>query len=267
MLLTKEELADRALSQERLAEALRVFRDTGLIVLENLLNVDWIAEVRQAYDNALNAHMAATGGLAAVQQTPTEKNHLSFYPPLIAPFSDPRIIANPLAVQIMEALLGKDLQCTYYHSNTSYPGSGTQNVHRDAGHLFGAAFPCALPVTHLALNVPLCDFTEANGSTEVWPGTHLIVDADGADSNRLNERVAGLPSIRTNLPAGSLVLRDLRTWHRGMPNTTEAPRTMLALIYRRGWLASNSTLAISQTVWDEWPERACQIFRGNRVHS
>ena len=265
MNLTQEERSAGALSQERVAEALLTFRDTGLVVLENLLDAAWVAEVQAAYNRALEARIAAKGGLGALQQTPTEKNHLSFYPPLIAPFSDPRIIANPLALQVMEALLGKDLQCNFYHSNTSYPGSEKQNVHRDAGHLFGTTVPGALPVTHIALNVPLCDFTEANGSTEIWPGTHLIVDANGADGRRLNERVEGLPSTRTNISAGSLVLRDMRMWHRGMPNATEAPRTMLALIYRRGWLTERTILNIPQATWDGWPERAHQIFRGNHV--
>ena len=265
MLLTKDELAAGTLNAERLAEATRVFRDVGMVAFDNLLDVEWIAEVRAAFNDALSSCMAAKGGFAAVQQTPTEKNHLSFYPPVKPPFSDPRIVAHPIAVQVMEALLGKNFRCDYYHSNTSYPGSAKQNIHRDSGHLFGTQVPFALPVTHLALNVPLCDFTEANGSTEVWPGTHLLVDTDAADGGRLQERAAGLPSIRTNLPVGSLVLRDLRMWHRGMPNTTEAPRTMLALIYRRNWLGGDSTLTIPKAVWDAWPERARYIFRGNTV--
>ena len=197
MLLTQEELTAGTLAPERLAAALLVFRDTGLVVFENLLDRAWIAEVRDAYNYAMNEYMAAKGGLAAVQQTATETNHLSFYPPVIAPFSDPRLVANPLAIQVMEALLGTDLRCDFYHSNTSYPGSGTQNIHRDAGHLFGTAVPGALPVTQIALNVPLCDFTEANGSTEIWPGTHLIVDSDPADGKRLNER-RGPPACPAN---------------------------------------------------------------------
>ena len=265
MQITAEERRTGALEERRLAETFRTFRDAGFVVLEGLLDPAWVADVRTAYDRALKAHMESVGGLAGVQQTPTEKNHLSFYPPLVPPFSDPRIVANPIVVQVMEALLGRDLQCTYYHSNTSYPGSGTQNIHRDGGHLFGTEVPYALPVACLALNVPLCDFTEANGSTEVWPGTHLIVDTDPADGGRLAERAACLPSVRTDIPAGSLVLRDMRAWHRGMPNTTETPRTMLALIYRRGWLADGSVLHIPSATWEAWPERARQIFRGNTV--
>lgn len=29
----------------------------------------------------------------------------------------------------MEALLGRDLKCSFYHSNTSYPRFGSQNIH------------------------------------------------------------------------------------------------------------------------------------------
>ncbi len=265
MILMPGEIENGALSAERLTEATGIFQDVGMVVFENLLNADWIAEVRAAYNRALDAHIAAKGGLAAVQQTATEFNHLSFYPPVQPPFSDPRIVANPVAAQVMAALLGADFQCNYYHSNTSYPGSGKQNVHRDAGHLFGTTVPYALPVTQLALNVPLCDFSEANGSTEVWPGTHRIVDRNAEDGKRLNERAEDFPSTRTNLPAGSLVLRDMRMWHRGMPNRTESARTMLALIYRREWLANDTTLDIPQAVWENWPERARQIFHSNRV--
>jgi len=266
MKITPSERAAETLTAERIAHAQRVFQDAGLVVLEDLLDQAWVSKAQEACTRALKTHMASAGGLEGVQQSPTEKNHLSFYPPLTPPFSDPCIVANPIATQIMEVLLGEDLQCSYYHSNTSYPGSGKQGIHRDGGHLFGPAVPFPLPATCLALNVPLCDFTEQNGSTEVWPGTHLIVDTDPADGSKLAERAGGLPSVRTNIPAGSLVLRDMRMWHRGMPNATNIPRTMLALIYRRSWLAGGSTiLQIPQATWDGWPERARQIFRGNTI--
>ncbi len=265
MLLTSTELDHQMLDQHRLAEAVRTFRDSGFVVLTNLFDREWIAELRQAYDHALATYIAVKGGIEGAQQNPAEKNHLSFYPPLTPPISDPRILANPIAVQIMEALLGKDLRCGFYHSNTSYPGSGTQHIHRDSSHIFGTEVTSALPVTSLALNVPLCDFTEANGSTEVWPGTHLMVDTNPADGSKLEERAAILTSLRTNIPAGSLVLRDMRMWHRGMPNTTDTPRTMLALVYRRSWLTERTILTIPQSTWDGWPERAREIFRGNNI--
>jgi ectoine hydroxylase-related dioxygenase (phytanoyl-CoA dioxygenase family) len=90
----------------------------------------------------------------------------------------------------------------------------------------------------LVANVLLCDFTEQNGSTEVWPGTHLLCDAyqGRALPIDLDGRARYLGSRRLNAPAGSIVLRDLRLWHRGTPNRSARPRAMLALVYRRGWL-------------------------------
>ena len=117
----------------------------------------------------------------------------------------------------------------------------------------------------VALNVPLCDFTIQNGSTEVWPATHLIVDAPGQNSGKLTDRAAPLASVRTNVPIGTLILRDMRAWHRGMPNESDTPRTMLALIYRRGIFSDGSTLSIPSATWQEWPERVKQAFRGNKV--
>src|SRR5262250_417992 len=81
-------------------------------------------------------------------------------------------------------------------------------------------------------SVKSCDFTEENGSTEVWPGTHLIVDDGPEDGKALEGRAAQMASVRTNVPVGSLILRDLRTWHRGMPNDADHPRTMLAIVYQ-----------------------------------
>jgi ectoine hydroxylase-related dioxygenase (phytanoyl-CoA dioxygenase family) len=121
------------------------------------------------------------------------------------------------------------------------------------------------PATAFVLNVPLCDFTEENGSTEVWPGTHRIVDTSPEDGKALNARAEALASIRTNVPAGALVIRDLRCWHRGMPNRSDHARAMLAIVYVRGWLAAGKPLQIPQATWDGWSETTRRIFRNNEV--
>ncbi len=265
MRITSEEKQSGTLSEPRLAEALRTFRDAGFVVLEDLYDPEWVAAMREAYNRTLQAHLGSIGGPEAAQQSTQERLHLGFYPPVIPPFSDPAHIANPIAVQIMESLLGKDLIASFFFSNTSYPGSGYQNIHRDHGHVFGTELSVAAPVTHIALNMPLCDFTESNGSTEIWPGTQLIVDTDPADGGKLAERVTAFPSMRTNLKIGALVLRDLRTWHRGTPNGTDTPRTMLSIVYRRGWLWDSASMNIPQATWNGWPERAREIFRENRI--
>jgi hypothetical protein len=116
-----------------------------------------------------------------------------------------------------------------------------QAPHRELG-AGGAPAPCAYIV-----NVPLARCGPENGSIEVWPGgTHLwrpellqrygISDDVQDGPNAEMEALASLlPSHRLSLEVGSVLIRDPGMLHRGTPNATDAPRTMLTLSYlRRG---------------------------------
>jgi ectoine hydroxylase-related dioxygenase (phytanoyl-CoA dioxygenase family) len=83
--------------------------------------------------------------------------------------------------------------------------------------------------------------TPKNGSTEIWLGTHSatsIADQEGLHGERASgcikksllerrrrERGPSQPVVRK----GSVVVRDLRLWHGGMPNLGDVPRVMLAM--------------------------------------
>ena len=79
--------------------------------------------------------------------------------------------------------------------------------------------PTPLPSHMLVIHIRLIDFIEENGSTELWPGTHLVTDhwetldrdgdGDGA-SGEPEERALSLPSIRANMPAGSTLVPDMQ---------------------------------------------------------
>lgn len=265
MQLTAEERTAGALNEARLVAGARALRDSGLVVLEDLYESTLIGELHAAYEAQLARHIAAKGGMEAINQRAFGHRHIGMAVPLVEPFASPQLVAHPIITQLLDRLLGDDFCCTFYHSNTAYPGSGYQPTHRDNPPLFGSELSVAHPVAAIVLNVPLCDFTEQNGSTEVWPGTHLLGDADPADAQALEERSAQLASLRTNLRVGSAVLRDLRTWHRGTPNRTDYARSMLAIVYRRGWLYQPTEAVIPQATWASWPERVRQIFRHNPI--
>ena len=48
---------------------------------------------------------------------------------------------------------------------------------------------CVLPVTSIVVNVPLVDFTVESGATEVWPGTHRLLDAEPNDQMRVDDYI------------------------------------------------------------------------------
>lgn len=134
------------------------------------------------------------------------------------------------------------------------PSPQRQPVHSDADFAH-PSHPFAL-----VINIPLIDFTPSNGSTELWLGTHTgslaglhVQEGEHGDraSGRIKEglleerrkiRAPCQPSIRK----GSVVVRDLRLWHAGMPNLTDEVRVMLAMIHFAPWYRNPMRLEFSE---------------------
>ena len=122
-----------------------------------------------------------------------------------------------------------------------------------------------MPPALIVVNITLDDFTIENGATEVWPESHFLVDASESESISLRippERYIEHPSRQVVMPAGSIFLRDMRTWHRGMPNTTDQPRTMLTIVYYRQYFFPDSySLDLPAMELDQFSEQAKRIYR------
>lgn len=148
-------------------------------------------------------------------------------------------VTDPLATQITSTVLGPRPKFTFCSGNSAMPplpdvAPQRQPVHSDAdfahpSHAFA-----------LVVNVPLVGMTPENGSTEVWLGTHdtSIADQEGAHGERasgrikealLEERRNLAPPLQPVVPKGSVIVRDLRLWHAGMPNYSNDVRVMLAM--------------------------------------
>ena len=82
----------------------------------------------------------------------------------------------------------------------------------------------------------LSEITDANGATEIYPGTHLETEVAQWP---LCERLSNHPDLVARhgppstmpIPAGGICFRDPRMWHRGVPNTSAQTRPMIALTY------------------------------------
>lgn len=108
---------------------------------------------------------------------------------------------------------------------------------------------------YVIANIPLCDFSKTNGSTEFWLGSHahttghdqvLATPESTLTNARLRvgeptcnvlqdvfeQRRAIRPPIQPVCQKGDIMLRDLRTWHAGMPNESDEYRIMIALGYQ-----------------------------------
>ena len=100
-----------------------------------------------------------------------------------------------------------------------------------------------------------------NGSTELWPGTHRVLETaefhngwyheqDGPERGLLegqdwvrdpavsaqfaalvDQRRREAPPVQLVVPKGAVSIRDNRCWHAGQPNHTDVPRHMFGLGY------------------------------------
>jgi hypothetical protein len=115
-------------------------------------------------------------------------------------------------------------------------GTLRQDVHADLDFDDHLDFPFAYTV-----NFYLCDTSPANGMTEWWVGTH---HRGNKNIRKLNKRLTPYildeevekrrkicPPVRPSVPRGSVVIRDLRIWHAGVPNETTVPRIMFGLVF------------------------------------
>jgi len=166
-------------------------------------------------------------------------------PPLTKAFFDREIFLNPLASQITSSILGPKPRLSFISGNSALPPTPAiapqaQPTHSDADFAHPSS-PFALVV-----NIPLIDMCPENGSTELWLGTHVFGKEaqEGEHGERASGRIKAAfleerrrlrGPVQPLVKKGSVVIRDLRLWHAGMPNWRGEVRVMLAMIHFAGW--------------------------------
>ena len=231
LLATRDELASGALSPERQAAVVDSIRTHGAALVTGA--------VRAEHCDALRASMAEELDEAARRPLALDvPGHVQHNPPPRARDLHADIIANPLALSVARALMGSAHLGLYTGNTMLAHTSQPQPVHWDVAQLW-PGLEQAPPPAVLAVNIPLVDVTLENGALEVWPGTHLDVRATAKSlvvpEEWLEARRAQAPPVRVPMPKGTLLLRDLRMWHRGTTNSTSEARPMVAVTYQPWW--------------------------------
>jgi hypothetical protein len=225
------------------AIALKHLHQSGIVVLENAVGNTSL--------DRLNAVLAPD----AVRLAEITGQHFNFGarcgninqgPPLDESLMFSDVWVNPFAMSVLAGMLGPSPVLHYACGNTALQASpmGRQPVHSDI-EFRHPRFPFSFVV-----NIPLVDMNESNGATEVWLGSHAATSFD--DQIKTPNQVEGLPAraiipalvkhrqafsppVRACVSKGSIIIRDMRLWHAGMPNLTATPRVMLAFVWQAAW--------------------------------
>lgn len=239
--VTEEERAVGILTEAHREEAADAILDEGFVVLKDVVSLAHLdilhARLLEDLEALLHREDAPFNwNVGNVQQDPPP------FPPYL--FRD--VLLNDLVISVTSAVLGRRVKNSYYSGNTAMPSEHRQPVHADTTHLW-PRMKVAHPAAQLVVNVPTVDVSPENGSTEIWPGTHLdvsvVADQDiKIPAEALEARRAICPPIQPNIARGSVLIRDIRLWHAGMPNRTDRPRPMIAMIHCCGWLETGTPM-------------------------
>ncbi|KAL2134549.1 hypothetical protein VTI74DRAFT_11521 [Chaetomium olivicolor] len=238
---SQTEQRNRQLSPQNLEAAVRHIHRDGLVVVEDVVPLQDLDHLN--HKMVQDAHILQARG----KDGPFNYNqgNLQQDAPPVAEYFSTSVFTNPIATQITSNVLGPRPKWTFCSANAAMPplpGASPQRqpVHSDADFAH-PSHPFALVV-----NVPLVTMTPENGSTELWLGTHNegIDSQEGAHGERASGRIKGdlleqrrrvRGPCQPTVKKGSIVVRDLRLWHAGMPNWTEEVRIMLAMIHFAPW--------------------------------
>jgi len=222
----------------KVREAARMVEDDGYVVLEDVVDTGHLAVLRDRMLEELPRILARPDAPYNFNDTNVQQD-----PPPFPPFLFRDVLCNEVAIAVSRAVLGDGVRNGFYSGNTALPGGKKQPVHADVGQLW-PSLETATPAFGLVVNVPVVDMGPWNGATELWPGTHRDTSQwIGGGPPRIAEELlvrwsAAFPPFQPEVRAGSVLLRDIRMWHRGMPNPSSQPRPMIAMIHWSGWYES-----------------------------
>jgi ectoine hydroxylase-related dioxygenase (phytanoyl-CoA dioxygenase family) len=232
------------------------FERDGFVLLRDHFPRATLDAWRTAFEPLFTPHEAA----ARAEGTSGNRGPGRYYVtlPFEGLFADPAIFCDEDVIGVVERIAGADPVMCQLATDTPVRGSDFQDWHRDTPPLFDN-FP-ETPSFQLALNFPLVDVTEENGSLDTTRGTHRMTR---------EAALAGLadgthPAERVPMQLGDVMIRDVRGLHRGTPNLSATPRPMVVIGYSRAWyFRPEVRVEVPRDVFAALPARAKRLLRYN----
>jgi ectoine hydroxylase-related dioxygenase (phytanoyl-CoA dioxygenase family) len=115
-----------------------------------------------------------------------------------------------------------------------------------------------LPVPRITCNFPMVDFTRINGPIRQIPGTQhsrapIPTLADEPEWMKL--------STVCPVPAGSVLIRDIRAWHGGTPNLSDEVRAIPNVEYWAPWYREPVRVCMPRSIYDDLSEHGRSLCR------
>jgi ectoine hydroxylase-related dioxygenase (phytanoyl-CoA dioxygenase family) len=243
-------------SLDDLQERTKQLKELGYTIVSNALSAEAVVAARAAVVEVLEQEDEVARRTGTQTDNLRNAHVIVGKHPLFHEF-----FLNPPVMAVVNEVLGDD--AFLYDGNIRVPmptgerdGRKGFQVHVDredyavrpfAG---GRHFP-------MALNVVWCltDFTVENGTTSVWPGSHLSGEVPDPE-----QETSG--AIQVEAPAGSAIAWDAALWHQGGVNHSDAPRWCVIGYYQRAWIKgkTDTTRVVPPEAIEQMSENAKRLL-------
>ncbi|HZS15340.1 MAG TPA: phytanoyl-CoA dioxygenase family protein [Candidatus Dormibacteraeota bacterium] len=212
----------------RVAADLETFARQGYVVIEGLL-------APHQLDAVLEGLTPFLGGGAPLGRNDFEGLRTQRVYALLAKVpAMAAIVEHPHVLAMVDTLLEPRYLLSAALAINLLPGETAQTWHFDDGFY---TLPRPRPPVSISTIWALDDFTEANGATEVIPGSHAWASElpSGEDARR----------VPVTMPAGSVVVFSGTLWHRGGANRSPRRRLCVSPQYCQPWARQQENMMLS----------------------
>jgi ectoine hydroxylase-related dioxygenase (phytanoyl-CoA dioxygenase family) len=229
-------------------EALARYHEDGYVIVESLLTTGELEAIRAELAPLLAAGRTGRNDFEGLDSQ-------RVYALLAKAPSVATIVEHPAVLALLDELLLPNYLLSANLAINLLPGETAQPWHVDDGFY---PIPRPRPAVSVGTIWAIDEFTEANGATEVLPGSHRWVDeSPRSDDPR---RVVAV------MPAGSVIVFSGQLWHRGGANRAGSARCCISPQYCEPWARQqeNMMLAVGARAAEYSPR--VQSLLGYSIH-
>jgi ectoine hydroxylase-related dioxygenase (phytanoyl-CoA dioxygenase family) len=203
------------------AEAYAELDDRGFVVLPEVIDPDWLEQIRDRL-----AELQEREGRAAAHEVGGGQPGADLLADLINKGEMfERMLREPRVLAGVRHVLG-DFRVNSLNARAARPGEGDQHLHSDCGAARGDG---RFKICNSIWLVD--DFTADNGATRAVPGTHR---SGQLPAEVMDDVFAPNPDeVLLTAEAGTVIVFNAHVWHGGTRNRTAAPRRGLTLSFCR----------------------------------
>lgn len=208
-------------------------REQGFTVIRDFVDEGAIAAVRAGLDPLLGSHF----GRNDFEGFKTERVYTLVARAKV--FED--LAEDPRLLALLDRFLQPGYLLTASQAINIHPGETAQSIHTDDSFY---RQPRPRPAISYTVIVAVDDFTQANGCTEVVPGSHLWGDYGAADRPNDPKEIEALLQPM-EIPAGACFVFAGTLLHRGGANRSDRPRLAFTNQYCEPWARTQENFFLS----------------------